>query len=162
MMAANGMPRACAYWNCLTRAPFWLSSTGASGYNSTRNPAVRNSVANARHRSARFANHCTTITSAGLATSDGGATWTQQFNAAAEQRPLLDVLFVDPQNGMAVGAYGAFYETSDGGKSWNPRKVIEDDKHLNAFIRLPDGKLVILGETGTILRTPGLGWKRAG
>jgi photosystem II stability/assembly factor-like uncharacterized protein len=45
-----------------------------------------------------------------LATTDGGATWTQQFNAAAEQRPLLDVLFVDAKSGMAVGAYGAFYE----------------------------------------------------
>jgi photosystem II stability/assembly factor-like uncharacterized protein len=85
------------------------------------------------------------------ATADGGETWVQQFAAAAEQRPLLDVTFLDKDNGFAIGAYGAFYETADGGRNWNPRKVIEDDKHLNAFVRLPEGRLVILGEAGTIL-----------
>ncbi len=86
-----------------------------------------------------------------LATADGGDTWTQQFSAPAEQRPFLDVLFVDRERGFAIGAYGAFFETQDGGRSWNPRKVIEDDKHLNAFVRLAEGRLVILGEAGTIL-----------
>ena len=86
-----------------------------------------------------------------LATTDGGETWTQQFSAPAEQRPLLDVTFVDANVGYAIGAYGAFYETADGGKSWNDRKVIADDKHLNAFVRLPNGRIIILGEAGTIL-----------
>jgi photosystem II stability/assembly factor-like uncharacterized protein len=86
-----------------------------------------------------------------LATTDGGATWTQQFSAPSEQRPLLDVLFLTPANGFAVGAYGAFYETTDGGKTWNARKVLNDDKHLNAILKLSDGKLLILGEAGTVL-----------
>ena len=86
-----------------------------------------------------------------LATQDAGATWTQQFSAAAEQKPLLDVLFTDARNGMAIGAYGAFYETADGGKSWTTRKIIEDDKHLNAVLALGEGRLLILGEAGTIL-----------
>jgi len=86
-----------------------------------------------------------------LATADGGESWTQQFSAPSEQRPLLDVLFLSPANGFAVGAYGAFYETTDGGKSWNVRKVIADDKHLNAILKLADGKLLILGEAGTVL-----------
>ena len=92
-----------------------------------------------------------------LATTDGGESWVQQFSAPAEQRPLLDVLFVDKNVGFAIGAYGAFFETADGGKSWNPRKVIEDDKHLNAFIRLSEGRLLILGEAGTILGSPDSG-----
>lgn len=92
-----------------------------------------------------------------LATTDGGETWVQQFAAPAEQRPLLDALFLDKENGFAIGAYGAFYETTDGGKSWNPRKVIEDDKHLNAFVRLPQGHLLILGEAGTILASSDAG-----
>jgi len=86
-----------------------------------------------------------------LATADGGETWAQQFSAPSEQRPLLDVLFLSPASGFAVGAYGAFYETTDGGKSWNGRKVIADDKHLNAILKLADGKLLILGEAGTVL-----------
>src|SRR5688572_22445442 len=80
-----------------------------------------------------------------LATSDGGESWTQQFSAPSEQRPLLDVHFNDATTGMAVGAYGAYYETGDGGKTWTDRKVLQDDKHLNAIVKLPDGKLVILG-----------------
>ncbi|HEX4944645.1 MAG TPA: YCF48-related protein [Usitatibacteraceae bacterium] len=92
-----------------------------------------------------------------LATADGGETWVQQFAAPGEQRPLLDVIFIDGNAGYAIGAYGAFYETTDGGKSWNPRKVIGDDKHLNAFVRLPGGRLVILGEAGTILLSPDAG-----
>jgi len=86
-----------------------------------------------------------------LATVDGGLTWTQQFSAPAEQRPLLDVMFLDPLRGIAVGAYGAYYETADGGKSWNARKVLDEDRHLNGLARSADGKLVILGESGTIL-----------
>lgn len=86
-----------------------------------------------------------------LATADGGETWTQQFSAPSEQRPLLDILLLSPTQGMAVGAYGAFYETTDGGKSWAARKVIADDKHLNAILNVGDGRLLILGEAGTIL-----------
>jgi photosystem II stability/assembly factor-like uncharacterized protein len=92
-----------------------------------------------------------------LATTDGGETWVQQFAAPAEQRPLMDVVFLDHKVGYAIGAYGAFFETSDGGKSWDPRKVIEDDKHLNAFIRLPEGRLLILGEAGTLLSSADAG-----
>lgn len=96
-----------------------------------------------------------------LATSDGGENWVQQFAAASEQRPLLDVRFAGRERGFAVGAYGAYYETADGGKTWNARKVIEDDKHLNAIVSLPGGVHVILGEAGTILRSEDAGatWK---
>ena len=86
-----------------------------------------------------------------LATADGGETWTQQFSAPSEQRPLLDVLFLSRTEGFAIGAYGAFYETTDGGKTWNARKILEEDKHLNAILRVADGKLLILGEAGAIL-----------
>src|SRR5262249_31120184 len=59
-----------------------------------------------------------------LATTDGGDTWTKQFSAAEEQRPLLGVYFVDAKRGYAVGAYGAFYETTDGGTKWTARKIL--------------------------------------
>jgi photosystem II stability/assembly factor-like uncharacterized protein len=89
--------------------------------------------------------------SAILATTDGGESWAEQFSAPAEQRPLLDLLFLDKDRGFAIGAYGAFFETADGGKNWSPRKVIADDKHLNAFVKMGDGRIAILGEAGTIL-----------
>jgi photosystem II stability/assembly factor-like uncharacterized protein len=86
-----------------------------------------------------------------LLSRDRGESWTQVFSAPAEQRPLLDVLFRTSERAIAVGAYGAYYESADGGKSWTARKVIADDKHLNAILEAGDGHLVILGEAGTIL-----------
>jgi photosystem II stability/assembly factor-like uncharacterized protein len=86
-----------------------------------------------------------------LATHDGGDTWAKQFSAPAEQRPLLDVVFLGPSQGIAVGAYGAYYETADGGRTWNARKIIPEDRHFNAILRVAEHRLLILGEEGTIL-----------
>jgi len=96
-----------------------------------------------------------------LKTTDAGETWTQVFSAPAEQRPLLDVNQLTADRAIAVGAYAAFYETTDGGKSWNARKITEEDKHFNAIIELGEGRLLILGEAGTILASDdnGATWK---
>jgi len=86
-----------------------------------------------------------------LSTADGGETWTQAFSAPSEQRPLLDVIFVKKDFAVAVGAYGAYYESSDVGKTWAARKITQDDKHFNAILELGEGRLLILGEAGTML-----------
>ncbi len=86
-----------------------------------------------------------------FATADGGETWTPQFSAPGEQKPLLSVLFLDKNTGFAVGAYGSFYETADGGKTWTAHKIIDDDKHLNAIAKIGADKLLIAGEAGTLL-----------
>ncbi len=92
-----------------------------------------------------------------LRTVDEGSTWTQAFAAATEQKPLMDIVFTDANTGFAVGAYGAFYATVDGGKSWNPRKVTDEDKHLNAIVKIGEGKLLIVGEAGTLLKSEDTG-----
>jgi len=87
-----------------------------------------------------------------LATADGGATWSRQLSAPSEKRPLLDVLFLDARHGIAVGAYGAYEETLDGGLTWTARKIIPEDRHFNAIVRVPGTtRLLIFGEEGTIL-----------
>jgi photosystem II stability/assembly factor-like uncharacterized protein len=85
-----------------------------------------------------------------LQTTDRGETWTQVFAAPTEQRPLLDVLYVKKDFAVAVGAYGAYYESTDG-KTWTGRKITQDDKHFNAILELGEGRLLLLGEAGTIL-----------
>ncbi len=50
--------------------------------------------------------------------ADGGLTWTLQNSSTTADGPLLDVLFLDGQRGIAIGAYGQFLTTSDSGASW--------------------------------------------
>ena len=51
--------------------------------------------------------------------SDRGTTWTVQMSAPELEKPFLDILFFDHQHGVAAGAYGLFFRTRDGGKTWN-------------------------------------------
>lgn len=96
-----------------------------------------------------------------LASSDRGENWTQVFSAPAEQRPLLDVIYPSKDLIIAIGAYGAYYDSADGGKTWNARKVLQDDKHLNAILELGDNHLLLVGEAGTMLASDDMGktWK---
>lgn len=131
-----------------------------------------------------------------LASSDAGEHWQVQRKDpwqrpaadagpgdARHGAPLLDVLFLDEQRGIAVGAYSLFLETSDGGATWNERKILADavpaaagaaaagggdkwtfskdelkiedesEPHFNAIARTSDGSLLIAGERGSLLRS---------
>ena len=86
-----------------------------------------------------------------LLSADRGESWSQQFSAPDEKRPLLDVLFVKKSFAVAVGAYGAYYDSTDGGKTWSGRKITNDDRHFNAIVEIGDGHLLIFGEAGLVL-----------
>jgi len=88
-----------------------------------------------------------------LRSEDGGASWQQVYVAPDENAPLLDVWFRDAEHGWAVGAYGMALQTVDGGRSWERIQVDAGDRHLNALAGSPDGKIYIVGESGTILRS---------
>jgi photosystem II stability/assembly factor-like uncharacterized protein len=88
-----------------------------------------------------------------LKTTDG-VQWQKVHEAIEEQRPLLDVWFRDRQHGFAVGAYGYFLSTSDGGESWQDRLINEeDDYHLNAITDDGNGNLYIAAESGYLYRS---------
>ncbi|GMU44711.1 MAG: hypothetical protein AMXMBFR25_26970 [Lysobacterales bacterium] len=55
--------------------------------------------------------------------SDGGLTWTLQHHDTMAEGPLLDVLFLDSEQGYAIGAYGQFLSTSDAGASWQVETI---------------------------------------
>jgi photosystem II stability/assembly factor-like uncharacterized protein len=100
-----------------------------------------------------------------LASSDGGATWSKQFEDLKREAPLLDVWFKDLQTGIAVGAYGALLETTDGGQHWQDigeRLDNEDQFHLNGIAYVKDGGLFIVGEMGSMFRSPddGQTWEK--
>lgn len=96
-----------------------------------------------------------------LKSTDHAASWRRVYSAPQQQRPLLDVLFVDDTHGFAVGAYGYFLETRDAGEHWAVRSITADDRHFNAIAALGNGTLLIAGEAGTLLRSTdaGLTWQ---
>ena len=103
--------------------------------------------------------------------------------------PILDLIFSDARHGIAIGAYSLMLVTADGGATWNLKEALppaaapaapaapmqgdvfsakdleldeESDPHLNAIADAGDGRLVIVGERGTFLRSDDSGetWRR--
>lgn len=123
-----------------------------------------------------------------LMSSDSGARWQEVFSGEDESIPLFDISFVSNQVGFAVGAYGAFYRTQDGGNTWlaeyHPGLLNELDQeylaeiraeseadyqaelksilpHLNQITKVGD-TLVVVGELGLVAISTDLGkhWQR--
>ncbi len=88
-----------------------------------------------------------------LATSDGGRTWAKQYQGESLQDSFLDVLALDAQRVIAVGAYGLARVTADGGRTWEKRTFSAEDTHYNRISRGPSGTLYLAGERGTLLRS---------
>jgi len=70
--------------------------------------------------------------SAIISSSDGGETWFIQHREAQVdpddpmvQAPILDVLFLNPNSGFAIGAYGRFMTTTDGGINWETHRMTD-------------------------------------
>lgn len=123
-----------------------------------------------------------------LHSADKGSTWEVQNFEPELQRPFLDVLFFNAEEGIAVGAYGLFYRTTDGGKSWHSerhaslldpldREYLEDireedpdfyQQELNSIlphinrVTLDDGIIYLAGEAGLLARSNNRGreWER--
>jgi len=70
--------------------------------------------------------------------------------------PLLNVWFANENDGYAMGAYGVFLHTSDGGSTWSldSNRLDNPDKyHLYGMTRSSAGTLLLAGEAGTVLRS---------
>ena len=95
-----------------------------------------------------------------LATTDGGKTWTRQYENREGEVPLLDVWFENARHGLAVGAYGMLLETVDGGQNWQDvadRLDNEDGFHLNAITEIKGSGLFVVGEMGGMHRSRDMG-----
>ncbi|MCW8874468.1 MAG: YCF48-related protein [Gammaproteobacteria bacterium] len=88
-----------------------------------------------------------------LRSEDGGEHWRLVHQDPEADGPLLTVWFDADGHGLAAGAYGRILESRDGGASWQAADLESGDPHLNAIVRGPDGRLLIAGEAGTLLRS---------
>jgi len=107
-------------------------------------------------------------------TTDAGKTWQLQQALPDMDKPCLDILFTSEKHGYAVGAYGMFFETHDGGQKWQKRfldsLLFEEDRaylnelkksdpegyeyetasilpHFNRIVKT-NNRLILVGEMG--------------
>lgn len=83
-----------------------------------------------------------------LTSGDGGNTWTRQYYGPERLQPIMDIHFLSPDRGLAIGAYGLMLISRDGGATWEDQYVSDEEWHLNALLDLGNGRLVIAGEAG--------------
>jgi len=122
-----------------------LSSDGDSWAQAETVPTRSTLTAVTRHGDRLWAaGHDSVIITSG----DGGRHWTRQYFDPDRQQPILDLLFLDDEHGLAVGAYGLFLVTFDGGENWEDGAVSDEEWHLNGIVALGDGRLFIAGEAG--------------
>jgi photosystem II stability/assembly factor-like uncharacterized protein len=118
-----------------------------------------------------------------LRSTDRGEHWDEVAFDEDLNEPLLAI--GGPYDGVlhAVGGFGRYWVSNDLGASWTPRRIEEvtaaddatasgnpfaafnagiADRHLNAIVRLDDGRLLIAGEGGLIARSAdgGATWTR--
>ena len=120
--------------------------------------------------------------------SDNGKTWQLQQHLPEQGKPCLDIEFIDEKTGFAIGAYGMFYKTNNGGENWQSQFIGDfvhpDDKeylaelkkndpeayqseikfilpHFNRLL-IKDNVFILVGEMGLVAKSEdkGLSWKK--
>jgi len=117
-----------------------------------------------------------------LRTTDGGKQWQKVYDDPEGQTPLFDIWFKNEAQGIAIGAYGLYLVSEDGGASWHISEMnviteksaddsgeeeikAEDDDdfldsydlHLNSIALADNGKLYIVAEAGKAYRSDDFG-----
>ena len=74
--------------------------------------------------------------------SDNGKTWQLQQHLPGQGKPCLDIEFIDENTGFAIGAYGMFYKTDNGGQTWQSQFISDfvhpDDKEYLEELKQDD------------------------
>jgi photosystem II stability/assembly factor-like uncharacterized protein len=101
-----------------------------------------------------------------LHSSDGGHTWSRQFQAPELEAPLFDIWVDDDGYALAVGAYGLCLESADGGegdrgRTWESLPSPYDGSFFGILV-LSDESLLAFGLRGHLYRSDdgGYSWKQ--
>lgn len=89
--------------------------------------------------------------------TDAGATWSQTFTSPGIQPGFLGSAvpsFADASNGVYGYGAGFLIRTTDGGASWEQISS-GTGQSLNDVARFADGRMIAVGDAGTVLRSAG-------
>ncbi|WP_449432576.1 WD40/YVTN/BNR-like repeat-containing protein [Pseudomonas putida] len=88
-----------------------------------------------------------------LSSKDGGSTWQEVHYEPDAGEPLLGVWAAGAGQVFAFGSYGRFYQSDDAGQNWRSVALEIDRAHLNAMDGGSDGRRMLVGEQGLVLRS---------
>lgn len=88
-----------------------------------------------------------------LRSEDAGSSWQEVQFEAEQGEPLLGVWAADSNQVLAFGSFGKFYQSDDAGLTWRALPLEVDGAHLNSMDGGADGRRMLVGEQGLVLRT---------
>lgn len=88
-----------------------------------------------------------------LRSTDDGSSWQEMRYDADLGEPLLGIWTSGGDNVVVFGSFGKFYQSADAGQTWAAQDLNIDSAHLNSMAGGNDGRRMLVGEQGLILRT---------
>lgn len=88
-----------------------------------------------------------------LRSEDAGSHWQEMRYDNELGEPLLGIWAAGDESVLAFGSFGKFYQSDDAGLSWRKLALDVDSAHLNSMDGGPDGRRMLVGEQGLVLRT---------
>lgn len=88
-----------------------------------------------------------------LRSSDGGSHWQEVRHDDSLGEPLLGAWSAGGERVLAYGSFGKFYQSDDAGLSWHSLALEVDSAHLNSMDGGTDGRRMLVGEQGLVLRS---------
>ncbi|WP_085677287.1 MULTISPECIES: YCF48-related protein [unclassified Pseudomonas] len=88
-----------------------------------------------------------------LRSDDAGQHWREVRHDDQLGEPLLGVWAAGADRVLAFGSFGKFYQSDDSGATWRPLALDIDSAHLNGMDGGDDGRRMLVGEQGLVLRS---------
>ena len=84
---------------------------------------------------------------------DEGANWSEVRFEGEIAEPLLGIWSAGGNRVLAFGSFGKFYQSGDDGRTWQAQPLEVDSAHLNGMDGGTDGRRMVVGEQGLVLRS---------
>ena len=92
-----------------------------------------------------------------LRSQDKGENWTEVRHDNELGEPLLGAWSAGGTQVQAFGSFGKFYQSNDDGRTWQVMPLEVDSAHLNSMDGGPEGRRMLVGEQGLVMRSTDAG-----